>query len=190
MTQTEQAVAEAGLPDLETLKATVQRVLDTAAAQGATAAEAGINLDIGLSVTVRLDEVETLEFHRDRGVGVTVYFGQRKGSASSSDISDKAIVETVKAACDIARYTHEDTCAGLADAERLAREVPDLDLYHPWESVPNWVLNWPGVASGRRGNSIRASVILKAPRCRATMVCGCTATVWIFWKVTPAAGTV
>lgn len=132
MTQTEQAVAEAGLPDLETLKATVQRVLDTAAAQGATAAEAGINLDIGLSVTVRLDEVETLEFHRDRGVGVTVYFGQRKGSASSSDISDKAIVETVKAACDIARYTHEDTCAGLADAERLAREVPDLDLYHPW----------------------------------------------------------
>lgn len=132
MTQTEQAVADPGLPSLDELKASVQRVLDEAKQQGATSAEAGITLDIGLSVTVRLGEVETLEFHRDRGVGVTVYFDQRKGSASSSDLSERAIRETVRAACDIARYTHADECSGLADPARLATEIPELDLYHPW----------------------------------------------------------
>jgi PmbA protein len=110
----------------------VADVLAEARAQGASAAEAAVSLGSGLSVTVRLGEVETLEYHRDRGLGVSVYFGQRKGAASSSDSSPAAIRETVRAACGIARYTAEDPCAGLADPERMAREVPDLDLYHPW----------------------------------------------------------
>lgn len=121
------------LPDQARLEALVREILAEAQAQGASAAEAGVSFDVGLSVTVRLGEVETLEYHRDRGLGVTVYFGQRKGSASTSDISPAAVRETVRAACGIARYTAEDACAGLADPERLAREIPDLELDHPWD---------------------------------------------------------
>ncbi|MGF1547738.1 MAG: metalloprotease PmbA [Thiotrichales bacterium] len=111
----------------------VQHALDEARRQGATAADAGASLDSGLSVNVRMGEVETLEYHRGQGMAVTVYFNQRKGSASTSDLSGKAIVEAVAAACRIARYTSEDEFAGLADAELMAREQPDLDLYHPWD---------------------------------------------------------
>ncbi len=121
------------LPDKARLEGLVRDILAEARAQGASEAEAGVSFEAGLSVTVRLGEVETLEYHRDRGLGVTVYFGQRKGSASTSDISSAAIRETVRAACGIARYTAEDPCAGLADAERMAAEIPDLDLYHPWD---------------------------------------------------------
>ena len=131
----EQAVAEArgaNLPEPAELEALVEQVLDEAKRLGASAAEAGVSLEAGLSVTVRLGEVETLEYHRDRGVGITVYFGQRKGSASSSDFAPHALRETVRAACDIARYTSEDAYAGLADAALMAKDVPDLDLCHPW----------------------------------------------------------
>lgn len=100
---------------------------------GADQAEAGASLDSGLELTVRLGEVETLERSRDRGLGVTVYFGKRKGSASTADLSREAVLETVQAACTIARYTAEDPYAGLAEAELMARDVPDLDLWHPWE---------------------------------------------------------
>ena len=86
----------------------------------------------GLSLTVRLGEVETVEHTRDKGMGVTVYFGQRTASASTTDFSETALRETVRAACTIARYTAEDDCAGLADPERLAKDIPDLDLHHPW----------------------------------------------------------
>lgn len=120
------------LPDKTRLEALVREILAEAQAQGASAAEAGVSFDVGLSVTVRLGEVEILEYHRARGLGVTVYFGQRKGSASTSDIRPAAVRETVRAACGIARYTAEDACAGLADPERLAREIPDLELDHPW----------------------------------------------------------
>ncbi len=99
---------------------------------GASAAEGGVSIESGLSVNVRLGEVETLEHNRDKGLGITVYFGQRKGSASTSDFSPAAIAETVRAACDIARYTEEDEAAGLADAELMATDIPDLELYHPW----------------------------------------------------------
>jgi PmbA protein len=81
---------------------------------------------------VRLGEVETVEHTRDKGVGVTVYFGQRTASASTTDFSEPALRETVRAACTIAKYTAEDDCAGLADPARLAKDIPDLDLYHPW----------------------------------------------------------
>ncbi len=114
------------------LEQKVDDLLAEAKRQGASSAEAGINSDAGLSVTVRKSDVETIEHTRDNGLGVTVYFGQRKGSASTSDLSAKAIRETVKAACNIARYTQEDQFAGLADAELMAAAIPDLDLYHPW----------------------------------------------------------
>lgn len=115
------------------LEAVVAAILDQAKRQGATAAEAGVSAESGLSVTVRLGEVETVEHNRDKGLGVTVYFGQRKGSASTSDYSPQAIEETVRAACDIARYTAEDPAAGLADAALMAQHIPDLDLYYPWD---------------------------------------------------------
>jgi len=115
------------------LKNTVQQLLDEAKAQGATAAEAGLSVDDGLSVTARLGVVETIEHHCSQGLGVTVYFGQRKGAASTTDLSPASIKETVSAACSIARYTSEDEFSGLPDADLLASEFPDLDLYHPWD---------------------------------------------------------
>jgi PmbA protein len=121
-------------PDLESL---VGRVLQEARSQGASQAEAGISIESGLNLSVRLGEVETLEYQRDRGLGITVYFGQRKGSASTSDLSSAAITEAVRAAASIARHTAEDPCAGLADAELMAKELPDLDLCHPWALEPD-----------------------------------------------------
>lgn len=120
-------------PDEAQYKALVQQVLDEARRQGASAAEAALGLETGLSVTVRLGDVETLEYHRDKGLGVTVYFGHSKGSASTSDFSDQAIRDTVGAACGIARHTAADEYSGLADADLMAWHYPDLDLYHPWD---------------------------------------------------------
>ncbi len=111
----------------------VQALLDEASNQGATSAEANVSSSSGLSAQVRMGELETIEHNRDRGLGITVYLGQRKGSASTSDFNPSAISETVRAACNIARYSEEDECAGLADAALMAKEMPDLDLYHPWE---------------------------------------------------------
>jgi len=114
------------------LKNTVQSILDEAKQQGASAAEAGLSLQDGLSVTARLGEVETIEHDCSQNLGVTVYFGQCKGSASSTDLSPESIKETVRAACSIARYTSPDEYAGLPDKDLLATEFLDLDLYHPW----------------------------------------------------------
>ncbi len=118
---------------LEDLKGAVAQVLEEANRQGASSAEAAVSADQGLSVTARLGDVETLEYHKDQGVGVTVYFGKRKGTASTSDLRPAALREAVGAACRIARYTAEDSCAGLADPELMAGDYPDLDLDHPWE---------------------------------------------------------
>ncbi len=104
--------------------------------QGASACEADASVSRGLSVNVRLGEVETVEYQRDRGLGITVYFGTRKGSASTADLARAAVVETVGKACAIARYTAEDSYAGLIEPEALARDIPDLDLDHPWELAP------------------------------------------------------
>ena len=127
------ARAEAALPTPEQLEKTVSLALDAARQRGATASEAAVSSGKGLSVRVRRGEVETLEHMRDRGLAVTVYFGNRKGSASTADLDPKAVLETVGAACDIARHTSEDPCAGLPDPEWLARDYPDLDLDHPWD---------------------------------------------------------
>ncbi len=110
----------------------VEDTLAEARKQGASAAEAGISTSQGLSVTVRLGEVETVEHTRDKTLTVSVYFGHRSGSASTSDLGAAAIRDTVRAAATIAKYTAEDRYAGLADAECMASEIPDLDLYHPW----------------------------------------------------------
>ncbi|MCB1902781.1 MAG: metalloprotease PmbA, partial [Gammaproteobacteria bacterium] len=90
------------------LQQMVEDMLREAADQGASAAEAGVNFDVGLSVSVRLGEVETIEHTRDQGMAVSVYFGHRKGSASTSDFKPEAIRDTVRAACNIARFTTED----------------------------------------------------------------------------------
>ena len=128
-----QEVDGARIPELKNI---VSDALQCARKLGATQAEADVSLQKGLTTTVRLGEVETVEYQRDRGMGVTVYFGKRKGSASTADLSPRAVTETVEKACDIARYTAEDDCAGLADPSELARDIPDLDLDHPWELAP------------------------------------------------------
>lgn len=120
------------LPNTEQLKELVSLALREAKIQGASAAEASVSIESGLSVTVRLGEVETIEYNRDKGLGITVYFDQCKGSASSTDFTSRAVYETVHAACDIARFTAMDEYAGLAEIADLAQDIPDLDLYHPW----------------------------------------------------------
>ena len=115
-----------------TLQQLAEDVLKHARDKGATACEVDVSEGFGQSVGVRCDEVETIEFNRDKGIGITIYAGQRKGYASTSDFSPQALRETVEAALDIARFTAEDDCAGLADAALMAKECPELDLYHPW----------------------------------------------------------
>jgi PmbA protein len=123
---------ESPFPEQSQLEDIVQDIIAQAQQLGADQVDAGVSIDAGLSVTVRLGETETLEYNRDRGLGLTVYFDQRKGSASTADFSPESLAATVKAACDIARYTSKDEYAGLADADKLATDIPDLDLYHPW----------------------------------------------------------
>ncbi len=118
--------------DREALQALVHRMLDHAARQGATACSAEASVGLGQAVTVRKGEVETIEYNRDKGIAVTVYLGQRRGNASSSDFSAQALRDTVDKALTIARYTAEDLFAGLPDVGMQAVEPPGLDLYHPW----------------------------------------------------------
>src|SRR6202522_4752395 len=118
-------------PSREDLKSIIERALEEARARGASQAEAAVSQNTGLSVGVRLGEVETLEHQRDRSMGITVYFGQRKGSASTADFSPDAVRATVAKACSIARFTAEDACSGLADRAPMARSQPNLDLDHP-----------------------------------------------------------
>ncbi len=122
---------------LDRLERIVRDLLAEAVRQGASAAEAAASSESGLEINVRLGEVETVEHTRDNGLGITVYFGHRKGSASTSDLSPEAVRDAVTAACAIASRTQEDPCAGLADAELMARDSPDLDLYHPWDLAPD-----------------------------------------------------
>lgn len=124
--------ADDSLQRLEHLAGISQRLLDKARALGASQAEVSCSEDRGLDVNVRLGEVETVESTHDRGIAVTVYFGQRKGSASTADLQDGSLEATVAQACAIARHTEDDAAAGLADAALMARDFPDLDTWHPW----------------------------------------------------------
>ena len=116
-------------------------VLRRAKNAGASSAEAEISLGFGQNVSVRMGETETIEYNRDKGVSVTVYFGQQKGHASTSDLSAQALQDTVAAACNIARYTAKDEFCGLADAALMAKKIPELDLYHPWDLSVDEAIN-------------------------------------------------
>lgn len=118
---------------LSEIQNVVDDVLKMALSKGATQAEASMSKVQGIAVSSRMQEVENVEFTNDGGLGISVYVGKRKGSASTADLSKAALSLAVEKAVDIARYTSEDPCTGLADAELIAKEFPDLELYHPQE---------------------------------------------------------
>jgi len=118
---------------LDTLRSIAADVLARAKSGGASGCETEVSEGYGQTVTVRMGEVETIEYNRDKGIGVTVYAGKQKGYASTSDFSPKAVADTVDAALSIARFTAADESAGLAEPELLAKEIGDLDLFHPWD---------------------------------------------------------
>ena len=117
---------------LDRLSELARDLLARARAQGATQAEVTCSEDRGLNVNVRMGGVESVESNRDRSIGLTVYFGQRKGSASTADLRSDSLDATVAQACAIARHTEDDPAAGLADADRMAGEVREFDSWHPW----------------------------------------------------------
>jgi PmbA protein len=122
--------------DRAELESLARAVLERAKRAGASGCDCDVSEAHGLTVTVRKGKPDTIEHNRDRSLGVSVYFGDRpkvrRGHASTSDLSRAALEQTVDAAVAIARHTAEDDCAGLPDAELLARKAPDLDLFHPW----------------------------------------------------------
>lgn len=124
--------ADDSLVRLDALAGLSGRLLERARALGASQAEVSCSEERGLNVNVRMGAVETVESTRDRSIGVTVYFGQRKGSASTADLREDSLDATVQQACAIARYTEDDVAAGLADADLMATDFPDLDAWHPW----------------------------------------------------------
>ncbi len=126
-------VADDSRERIARLEGVAGELLDLARRQGAGQAEVSCSDSRGLSVAVRMGETETVESTQDRGIAVTVYFGHRKGSASTGDIRPESLAETVAQACAIARYTEEDPEAGLADAERMARDLREFDTWHPAE---------------------------------------------------------
>ena len=127
--------------DAESFKNIVADTLKMAQDSGASQAEAGLSVSQGLSVAARMRSVETIEHQQDNGLGISVYFGQHKGSASTSNLDPGAIHKTVEAACNIAKYTSEDPCTGLADGDLMAQQFADLDLYHPWDISPEAVID-------------------------------------------------
>lgn len=108
-------------------------LLSLATQHGATSAEVSMTIESGFSVTARLGEVETVEYHQDRGMGITVYIDHQTGSASTSDLSPQALEATVIKACNIASFTTMDPCAGIAEKKYLAFDYPDLKLDYPWD---------------------------------------------------------
>ena len=117
----------------DTLKSVAAQAVELARRFGADQAEAGVSYDEGLSVTVRMGELESVERQRDRGLAVTIYKDTRKGSASTTDFSPASVEDTVKKALSIGSFTAQDEYAGLADAKLMAADTPDLDLYFPWD---------------------------------------------------------
>lgn len=131
------ADSDDSLERLDHLSELSRRLLAEAKRRGASQAEVSCSEERGLNVNVRMGEVETVESTRDRGIAVTVYFGQRKGSASTADLREESLEATVEQACAIARYTEDDAAAGLADAALMATlpangAFPEFDQWHPW----------------------------------------------------------
>lgn len=119
--------------DKQLLTKTANQVLELSKKQGADQAEISCALEDGFTVNVRMGDVETVEYHHSHAVGITVYFGNKTASVTASDLSEKALIEAVGKACSIAQFTELDPCAGLANAELMAKNLPDLNLFHPWE---------------------------------------------------------
>jgi len=157
-----QAIDASRIPELSDI---AEFALREAREAGATQAEADVSLQQGLNVTVRLGEVETVEYQRDRALGITVYFSQAKGSASSADLRPEAVREMVRKACSIARHTARDEFAGLADETDMARDIPDLSLYHPWDISPEQAIEIAraceasGLAVDRRVNNSEGATV-------------------------------
>ena len=143
--------------DAQRLQELASRVLELARARGASQAEVAITEDSGLAVNVRMGEVETVERTRDRGVALTVYFGQRKASASTADLQPESLVATVEQACAIAKYTEADPAAGLADAGLMAQGDRDFDQWHPWRIDAEGALAL-ALAAESRGREVDARI--------------------------------
>lgn len=124
------------MKELIQLKRSIKKALSAAKKFGATSADVSSAIEDGFNVIVREGSIETLEYHRGRSLGITVYFGKRLASATTTDIHPEKIEAVVRSACERAKFTEEDPCAGLAEPELMASELPDLDLYHPWEMTP------------------------------------------------------
>jgi PmbA protein len=118
---------------LDVLEGIAAQLIDRCRAAGATQAEVSASQEHGLNVNVRMGAVDTVESTRDRGIAVTVYFGKRKGSASTADLREESLASTVEQACAIARHTEDDPAAGLADPELMARDLLEFDSWHPWD---------------------------------------------------------
>ena len=116
---------------IDNMRDVCERILSLAKSKGATSAEVAVSQDTGISVQVRLRDVETVEFNQDGSFGISVYFGQKKGMATTTDTSEQALDAAVEAACNIARFTASDPYAGLADKELMATEFGELELDHP-----------------------------------------------------------
>ncbi len=129
------------LKSTEELSSVMQDILARAQHQGATEASVAINHDCGFSIDVRMGEVDTVAFSEDNGVSITVYRGHRKGGASSTDTSPKALDAMVAAAIDIADVSAADPCFGLADKALISNQYPELDLCHPWSISPSEAIN-------------------------------------------------
>ena len=124
------------MQEVNQLKQIANDVLKLSRQHGASSAEVNCGIEDGYTVTSRMGAVETIEYNRDKGVSVTVYFDKRKGSVTTSDTTMQSLNDSVKTACNIAKFTEEDPYSGLADAELMAKDMPDLDLYHEWNLTP------------------------------------------------------
>ena len=122
--------------DKDDLQAIVQTLVKQAMDKGASGVEVSASTSVGYCIETRLGEVDKLEYTNDKGLGLTVYFDQQKGSAGSSDLSLDALNQVVEKACSIARHTGVDPCSGLPDPDRLAFNYPDCDLNYPWQLTP------------------------------------------------------
>ncbi len=122
------------------LQTVLQEAIDYARAHGADSVEIAAHNDKGFSVSARLGDVETVEHHNQRSLGVTVYRGQAKGTATTNDIKQESVHQAIDAALNIAKHTAEDECAGLADAKLMAYDYPELQLDHPWSITPDQAL--------------------------------------------------
>ncbi|MGJ7457175.1 metalloprotease PmbA [Halomonas sp. RA08-2] len=154
MTQAFDAAAQQTL-----LESRAQMAMELARRLGADACEVGASVDQGVGVSVREGEVETVELSRDQGIAVTVYVGRRKGSASSTDAGEASIRAVVEKAIAIARHTGEDPASGLADADLMATELPDLDVHHPWDLTTDQAIELALAceSAGRRRPGIMSS---------------------------------